>query len=113
MNRCKCGAVLRSDLEQIKGLCRPCWSPVALPAIEEPKVALPAAERVALQTSGATPLSKQQVYRLKNPDKTRADTAARVARWRALRLNVTAREGAPRTGGGTRRCEGRRGDGEH
>ena len=92
MSRCKYGAVLRSDLEQFKVKCRPCWSPVALPpdsvalpAIEEPKVALPAAERVALQTSGATPLSKQQVYRLKNPDKTRADTAARVARWRALK----------------------------
>ena len=84
MSRCKCGAVLRSDLEQFKVKCRPCW-PVALLVIEEPKVALPAAERVALQTSGATPLSKQQVYRLKNPDKTRADTAARVARWRALK----------------------------
>ena len=67
---CNCGARLYVPAEVARGICNKCH------------VMGSVTSTVALPSSVTGSVTKQQKYRAKNPEKTKADTAARVARWR-------------------------------
>ena len=92
MQTCKCGRELVLALEEVRGECARCYAPLVTvpsrkgafakealimvrPIEPEPTVTLPTGV-------AAGSVTKQQRYRAKNPDKTRADTKARVRRHR-------------------------------
>ena len=85
---CKCGRRLSLATEVASGKCWACKPRVENVVIlaDEPVVSLgsvtPDSVALPVESSVTGSVTKQEKYRAKNPEKTKADSAARVAKWR-------------------------------
>ena len=81
---CKCGRSLALGIEVASGKCWACSKEIHRPPISEmpADTILVEGGSVTKQSSVTGSVTKQAKYRAKNADKTRQDSATRMARWR-------------------------------
>ena len=90
---CKCGYKLNIGTEVSSGVCFNCQrspkvrSVAPLVTVPRPTVTVPIEDVTVLNDGVTVPVRKQRKWERNNPEKTKADTAARVVKWRHRRAS--------------------------